>query len=75
MESKCIKPIADVTKYISNLRVSANLYQILETGDINVLLIMENSSLMMSTHITLQDAIVVRDMLNELIEKSSEILS
>jgi Ni2+-binding GTPase involved in maturation of urease and hydrogenase len=75
MEDSCVKTIASITKRISNCLVSATLYQMQKTDNMSVLLIIENNGLMMSTHIALQDAIVVRDILNELIEKSSEILS
>ncbi len=76
MEGECTKTIvAYAVKLISDLQVNATLYQIQKTGNMRVLLVMEKGSLMVSTHITLQDAITIRDVLNEIIEKSSEILS
>jgi len=73
MEDGCVKTVANSTKHISHCRVSATLYQIQKTSDMSVLLFIENTGLMMSSHITLQDAIVVRDILNNIIEKSKEV--
>jgi hypothetical protein len=74
MEGECTKTIvAYAVKLISDLQVNATLYQIQKTGNMSVLLVMEKGSLMVSTHITLQDAITIRDVLNEIIEKSKEI--